>query len=58
MLILPRWWPMNQTSETEMVCPSCLILAGQHEGAVAVLSLYSLRHAWLGFGFGLGLGLG
>jgi len=27
-------WPMNQTSLTEMVCPSCFTCFGQHSGTV------------------------
>ena len=36
---MPRWLAMNQMSETEMVCPSCLILLGQHSGVTAPVDL-------------------
>ena len=32
-----RKWAMNQMSETEIVCPSCLIFPIQHSGWVAPL---------------------
>ena len=32
LLSLPMWWATNQMSDTEMVCPSGLILPGQQAG--------------------------
>jgi hypothetical protein len=39
--ILLHQCPMNHMSDTLMVCPSCLIFAGQHSGWVAPLWSYN-----------------